>query len=140
MVATPKLMRCLKCGGTLALVDHGEVQQEYPKSYERWTREEDKLLAGMCEEGKGLLEMVNALDRAPTAVKRRIETLGMVVRKRKEIQVGDVERAVRAGINHALKLTAGIEWGKKEEEMVSSVRKGVETLGQAMEKEGGPDR
>lgn len=113
----------------MSLVDPTEVQGDYPKSYARWERGDDVLLAGLCEKGASLLEMSERLSRAPTAIKRRIETLGLVVEEKKvEEQRGYSEEQVRemigVGINAALERVAEIKWEKDEADMLSCVESG----------------
>lgn len=129
----------------MALVDHSETQKEYPKSYERWSRKDDLALLQLCEEGASLVHMAGELGRGPTAIKRRIENLGLVVEKEK---VGEVEKrvlgynreqveaAIRKGIGIAAERLTGLAIADDSEEMLEGVQEGLLVLEQNLESEG----
>jgi hypothetical protein len=80
-------IRCPRCGWRFrAKVPAGSVKEQlaeegYPNAFKVWGAEEDQQLAKMQEEGAAVLMMARALGRPPTAIRRRLEILGLSVPK-----------------------------------------------------------
>ena len=51
------------------------IKQKYPRAYQRWTAEEDALLARLCRQGKDLPTMCAALGRQLKSVETRIRRI-----------------------------------------------------------------
>jgi len=51
------------------------IKQRYPRAYQRWTAEEDALLARLCRQGKDLPTMCAALGRQLKSVETRIRRI-----------------------------------------------------------------
>jgi len=129
----------MKCGGTMAAIDHSEVQKEYSKAYQRWTKKDDLELVGLCADGCSIVEMAERLGRPPTAVSRRIENLLLTVAKRQKeaaekknpLQAcsGEIKKGMVAAINYAMSTFTGIELVEDEEAMEAALGAGFEVLG-----------
>jgi len=52
------------------------MREDYPKAFLPWTPQDDEQLSHMAAAGKTLVDMAKALQRQPTAIKRRIDLLG----------------------------------------------------------------
>lgn len=50
---------------------------DYPRAYEKWYPEEDRWLVAQYNEGRELAEMAALLKRRPSAIRARLEKLGM---------------------------------------------------------------
>jgi transcriptional regulator with GAF, ATPase, and Fis domain len=59
-----------------------KIKQNHSRAYERWTDEEDRELAGMCQEGNKVAEMADHLGRQPSAIRSRLVKLGLEARAR----------------------------------------------------------
>jgi DNA-binding NarL/FixJ family response regulator len=57
-----------------------KVKQNHSRTYERWTDEEDRELAGMCQEGNKVAEIADHLGRQPSAIRSRLVKLGLEAR------------------------------------------------------------
>lgn len=79
-------IRCPKCGCSLMkLKEHIEgAQTEYPKAFTPWTREDDKTLKTMVEDGYDVDAISEALERQPTAITRRISKRGLGTKQIKD--------------------------------------------------------
>ena len=70
--------RCPRCGFYLNKVGAEDLKKEYPRSFEPWTHEEYLNLARLVQdEGMGILDLTKELGRAPTAVKAKMDLLGL---------------------------------------------------------------
>jgi hypothetical protein len=54
------------------------IKHEYPRAYERWTQDEDRRLAAMFARGVQIDELAAQLQRQPSAIRSRLEKLGLV--------------------------------------------------------------
>ncbi len=54
-----------------------EIKKKYARAYEKWEREEDRKLAKAVADGLVIDEISTILERQPSAVKSRIEKLGL---------------------------------------------------------------
>jgi len=63
------------------------IKNKFPRAYQRWTSEEDALLARLYRQGKDLATMCAALGRQPKSVETRI--------RRVEIDIDEADFAVR---------------------------------------------
>lgn len=59
-----------------------KIKQKHSRAYERWMDEEDRELAGMCQEGNTVAEMADHLGRQPSAFRSRLMRLGLEARAR----------------------------------------------------------
>ena len=59
-----------------------KIKQNHSRAYERWTDEEDRELAGMCQEDKKVAEIADHLGRQPSAIRSRLVKLGFESRAR----------------------------------------------------------
>jgi len=59
-----------------------KIKQNHSRAYERWTDEEDRELAGMCQEDKKVAEIADHLGRQPSAIRSRLVKLGLEARAR----------------------------------------------------------
>ena len=54
------------------------IRREYPKAYARWTEEEDILLRTEYSQVKTTSELAELLQRKPSAIRSRLERLGLL--------------------------------------------------------------
>lgn len=55
-----------------------EMRQRYHKAYAKWTQEEDKRLKREYASGKTAGELADILKRKPSAIRSRLEKLGLI--------------------------------------------------------------
>jgi hypothetical protein len=55
-----------------------EIKNEYPRAYEKWEKEEDEKLEYGFNEGLKIEELSGILGRQPSAIKSRLEKLGLL--------------------------------------------------------------
>jgi hypothetical protein len=55
-----------------------KIRQVYPRAYEKWTDEEDATLSQLARSGHSVEEIVNQLQRQPSAVLSRIAKRNLV--------------------------------------------------------------
>jgi hypothetical protein len=75
-------MRCPRCGWKIAGLTKekvSEMRESYPKAFSPWTPKDDETLAKMAQEGKSVIEMVQALSRQPTAILKRMSVLNISI-------------------------------------------------------------
>ena len=53
------------------------TNQQYQKAYEKWTREEEKVLVSKFEHGLSIKEIAAILERQPGAINSRLRKLGL---------------------------------------------------------------
>lgn len=53
----------------------------YNRAYQNWTKEEEALLIGLLQEGKGQREIAARLERSPNAVLVRMEYLAVDIQR-----------------------------------------------------------
>ena len=53
------------------------IKQKYPRAYERWTEDEDAQLMAMHTQLVPLEELVERFQRQPSAIRSRLEKLGL---------------------------------------------------------------
>jgi hypothetical protein len=73
-------MQCPRCGWILNNMTKdkaAQIKTSYGKAFAPWSPEDDKRLQELVEAGKNNLEMSQQLARQPSAIKRRIELLGL---------------------------------------------------------------
>lgn len=54
-----------------------KIKEKYPRAYEKWTEAEEDELRRMQSSGKSLIEIAVALSRQPSAIRTRLERLGL---------------------------------------------------------------
>lgn len=55
-----------------------KIRGEHPRAYEKWLPEEDGELADLFNAGSSVMEISTTLQRQPSAIRRRLEKLGVV--------------------------------------------------------------
>ena len=55
-----------------------EIRQNYPKAYERWTENGDIHLKNEYTRGKTINELANIFQRKPSAIRSRLQKLGLL--------------------------------------------------------------
>ena len=58
--------------------DVAEIQQKYPRAYEKWTEEEDNQLRRLVDVGHTVREMASILQRKPGAIRSRMMKLSLI--------------------------------------------------------------
>jgi hypothetical protein len=53
------------------------MRESYPRAFSPWTQQDDEKLAELMARGTAMLMICKELQRQPTAIKRRMELLGM---------------------------------------------------------------
>lgn len=54
-----------------------KIKEKYPKAYEKWEASEDGQLRSMYSSGTGILELSTHFQRQPSAIRSRLEKLGL---------------------------------------------------------------
>jgi hypothetical protein len=55
-----------------------EIRKRYPKAYERWIPEEDRLLEIQFKSGEGIMALALRFQRKPSAIRSRLEKLDLL--------------------------------------------------------------
>ena len=55
-----------------------EIRKKYPKAYMKWTKEEDDLLRNEFLQGKTIDELAKIFQRKPSAIRSRLQKLGLL--------------------------------------------------------------
>ncbi len=55
-----------------------EIRKKHPRAYEKWSREEDKRLRSIFEEGQSINAIASQLKRQPGAITSRLRKLGLI--------------------------------------------------------------
>ena len=54
-----------------------KIRQQYPKAYTKWSSEDDELLRNKYDEGISIAELSQFFQRQPSAIRSRLEKLGI---------------------------------------------------------------
>lgn len=73
------MVKCPRCGYKMKYQKdfRDQVKGQYEKAFQPWSPEDDQQLAKAVQSGEQLLTLVQAFKRQPSAIKRRVELLGL---------------------------------------------------------------
>lgn len=54
-----------------------QIKERHPRAYERWTPEEDASLRQQHTEGRSVAELAEVFQRQPSAIRSRVQRLGL---------------------------------------------------------------